>query len=96
MEIVDVHIHQGDITEPDQAEKWLEKMEVTAAHVFSTFPRRTSDGGRSALEVLMKIAGALPGRIIPLAWIDPIAPDALDFARWAVETKKVPGFKMIR
>ena len=95
MEIIDVHIHQGDLRDARQVSAWLESMQITGAHVFSTFPRRTSDGGRSAIETLMAVAKELPGRIIPLAWIDPIADDAIQVARWAVKDKGVLGFKMI-
>jgi len=95
MDIIDVHIHQGDLRDVEQAKAWLGAAQIGTAHVFSTFPRRTSDGGRSAIETLVSVAKELPGRIIPLAWIDPIADDALEVAKWAVEDKGVVSFKMI-
>jgi len=95
MDVIDVHVHQGDLHDAEQAEAWLDRMGISVAHVFSTFPRRTSDGGRSAIETLAKVAQALPRRIVPLAWIDPIAQDAIKVAKWAAGKCKVSGFKMI-
>ena len=95
MDIIDVHIHHGDLADTQQAKAWLEGMQIQAAHVFSTAASRSTDGGKGSVEVLSKLGEELPGRIIPLVRVDPLAEGALKFAEWALKKKGMVGIKML-
>ena len=94
MRIIDCHVH-CDLTSVDEARAWLEKSGVDAAHVLSKNPVGVADGGRAGIENLAEVARALPGRILPLAWIDPMHAEAPRIAEWAVRECGMLGFKMI-
>jgi len=95
MKIIDCHVHLGQKLDVKTAKEWLEKSAAHACHLFSMNPIGVADGGRASIENLGQVARELPGRIVPLAWIDPLHADAKRIARWAIEDCGCTGFKMI-
>ncbi len=95
MKIIDCHVHMHESADAKGAAEWLEQSAVDAAHVFSPNPVDAADGGKAGIEALAEIAREFPGRILPLAWIDPAHPDAAKIADWSVRDCGMLGFKMI-
>ena len=95
MEIIDCHVHQGNIADVEQAKQWFEASKLDAAHIFSASPKRSGVDARDSVEVLAKLAEALPDKIIPLVRVDPLADDAIEFAQWAIKEKGMVGIKML-
>jgi len=95
MEIIDCHVHQGDIADVDKATQWFQTTRLDAAHVFSVSPRKSESDARGSVEVLAELAQAMPEKIIPLVRVDPLADNAVQFAKWAIKEKGMVGIKML-
>lgn len=95
MHIVDCHVHQSQLTDALAAAKWLETSGVQSCHLMSLDPTAQADGGREAVENLAEIARQLPGKIVPLAWIDPVHTQAPQIAEWALTEGGMKALKLI-
>lgn len=95
MKIVDCHVHLGDPAGKAEVERFLEAAGVDAAHVFSMDPHGKGEGARGDIAHLARLASDLPGRVVPLAWLDPLHAGAARMAEWAVRECGMRGIKLI-
>jgi uncharacterized protein len=95
MRIIDCHVHlRGKVGKAD-VERYLEQAGVDGAHLFSEDPQGRGEAARECIGVLARLASDLPGRIVPLAWLDPLHPGAARMAEWAVRECGMRGIKLI-
>lgn len=95
MKIIDCHVHlSGKVTKSD-VETFMEKTKIDGLHLMSRNPFRMPKKARQFIGELAKLHAALPNAIVPLAWIDPRAKDAVKVAEWAVRQAGMRGIKMI-
>ena len=95
MKVIDVHVHHRLVAGARETRQWLEESAFDIAHVFSIHPFELPDGGRDNIEKLADLAREIPDRIRPLAFIDPLHPDAPKITEWAVRECGMMGLKMI-
>lgn len=91
MQIIDAHVHlTGPATAAD-VEQFLERSGVSAVVLLSRYDLEM----RRAIGELADLAAALPGKVLPLATIDPTAPYARDILEWALRDAGMLGAKLL-